>query len=230
MAEQTYALAKSGVYGQANGAYADALSAIPDSGVSRWEYEQDVTDSWGDNDGTDNTSAGYTTDAEVGSYAKSFDGSDDYVTVPELTVFDGSFSLAGWMYFDDVSSDASLATGDKDTGGGGMPWALWWDPGSDAWRIFDGSSSVYSSSTASTGIWYHLCWTHDGSTSTLYVDATDEGSGSLSPSASGTTDIIGAADTSAKLIDGALDDIRLYDKELTSTEVENLYNTGSIDG
>jgi len=35
----------------------DALEAIPDSGVSRWEFEQDVTDSWGNNDGIDNTSA-----------------------------------------------------------------------------------------------------------------------------------------------------------------------------
>jgi len=30
--------------------------------------------------------------------------------------------------------------------------------------------------------------------------------------------------------DGYIDDLRIYDKELSNTEVSNLYNTGIIDG
>jgi len=41
MADQTYALAQDGVYGQSNGRYVDALDAIPDSGL---EHHYDATE------------------------------------------------------------------------------------------------------------------------------------------------------------------------------------------
>ena len=84
-------------------------TAIPDSGISRYEFEQDVTDSWGDNDGTDNTSAGYTTDAAVGSYAKSFDGVDDVVPLGNNAIDPTrtNLSVSIWANKDDTS-DATL--------------------------------------------------------------------------------------------------------------------------
>src|SRR6056297_552490 len=57
---------------------------IPDSGIAQYEWEQDVTDSWNGYDGTDNTSAGYSTDNQEGTYSKAFDGTDDYVNIGDV--------------------------------------------------------------------------------------------------------------------------------------------------
>jgi len=219
---------------QAHGAL--ELNAIPDSGVSRWEFEQDVTDSWGSNDGTNN-GATFTTDAKVGSYALDFDGTNDTVNVPDdpsLNFADGEeFSLSMWVKPASTSEIYTLFDKRADAG-----YRFKLNAGEVEFIITDGSSfnsnSTSSTPVSSANVWYHLVGTWDGdSISEIYVDG-----GSISTSTTSLGDLSDSADlnlgvrnsTPDQYLDGTLDDPRIYSKELTGTEVSNLYNTGSIDG
>jgi hypothetical protein len=202
----------------------------PESGVARWTFEgsgSTATDAWGDNDGS--ISGGSRIEAG-GSQALTFDA-DGYVLIPELTVFDGSFTLAGWISISDLTHDGALATGDKSEQGGQMPWALWYDKSDNhRFRAFDGSNSVYSETQPAEGAWYHVVWTHDGTASALYVDGTKEGSGTMDPAASGAQDILasGQAPVDSKALPGRIDDVRVYSRALSADEVGALYSGGSI--
>lgn len=209
---------------------ADGGAAAPSSGVARYEFEQDVTDSWGDNDATDNTSAGYTTDAAVGSYAKSFDGTDDHVACSS-SVIDSTVahSVTFWVYFDNLTFSRQINTNDNDNGlrvginGSDNFYYELEDSGS-----IDGTTI---SSSPATGQWLFVACTFDGSTMVAYLDGSQQDSQSSSGSGSDPFDLtIGAYEGGSDVTDGNIDDVRIYDKALSSTEVSNLYNNGSIDG
>ena len=234
MADQTYALAQDGVYAQSSGVFVD--SVIPDSGVARWEFEQDVTDSWYSNDGTDNTSAGYTTDATQGSYAKSFDGVDDDV------VFDHDLSLttysaAVWIKTSVAQVQPFISRRDVDGGptknygimsnSDGAPAANHYDVDNSTWQRTDATTNI------ADGSWHHLVATYDGSDIVIYVDGNSEGStaaGTPYTDSTQATRLGYEAGITNEYFEGDADDSRLYDKALTDTEVSNLYNTGSISG
>jgi len=84
MAEQTYALAANGVYGQANGVYQDALSTIPDSGLLHnydWSDDATTTSTVPDLAGSTDLTGSFTSlnDTINGVQAGEFDGTDDNV-------------------------------------------------------------------------------------------------------------------------------------------------------
>lgn len=210
-------------------------SAIPDGGVSRWEFEQDVTDSWGANDGTDNTSAGYSANASIGNYAKEFDGSDDYVALPS-SVSDPiqdttEWTVSGWVYSDNYDSGAAhwLAFGDGaqlelKTNQDGPELRATTNDGSNFFDLYG--------PTPSNGVYYMFTVTYNPSGQwKLYIDATEEASDSAPDMQDfGSSNRIGSKFDNRNYYQGLVDDIRIYEKTLTATEVSNLYNTGSISG
>ena len=91
------------------------------------------------------------------------------------------------------------------------------------------ASGLLNTSSVSNNVWHHVAVTYNGNNSaTIYVDGTAEVTDSFEVFTS--TDpglIFGATDTGANQYDGELDDVRFYDGELSSTQVNNLYNTGN---
>lgn len=73
-----------------------------------------------------------------------------------------------------------------------------------------------------TNTWYHVAGTYDGSTMRLYLNGTEQD----------TLDIAGAADSggwirlshssNTEALDGLLDDVRIYDRALSPTEISDL--------
>jgi len=84
------------------------------------------------------------------------------------------------------------------------------------------------STTLQTGVWYHVAATWDGATVSIYVDGVIDAKPS---SRSGT---IGAdnravyigGQPNGDLLDGALDDVRLYSRALADGDIVELYNLG----
>ena len=214
------------------------FSAIPASGVSRWEFEQDFTDSWGTNDGANN-GATFTTTAEVGTYAAAFDGAS-YVDFGAFGDGLDEFSVGAWIRPDALAVDMPILMRD----GGGIRndrhWALRIDDASGTIGMvaFDASNNqitAMSSGTVSTGSLVHVAGTVGGTTATVYISGSADGSDSNAS--------YGAQPTSAETVkaggdnvggydfyDGIIDDPRFYNKELTATEVSNWQSTGSISG
>lgn len=211
------------------------FDVIPDSGVARWEFEQDVTDSWGGNDGTDNTSAGYTTSAPVGSYAKVFDGVDDYVGVGANWTFGGGqdFTVSAWINTDTLQNQAILKFGD---GWGDGLWQLGINDNGGTEELRYNANDISSNivnSNLTDGTDHHVVAAHtDNMESRLYIDGTRQNTvpiGSM-VDASATLRIGAWGPSNGRYCDGVIDDPRIYSKSLSDTEVSNLYQTGSISG
>jgi len=218
------------------------FSAIPDSGVMRLTFDNADTsgstaiDSFNNNDASINgatTGVAGANDTYTTNEAYSFDGNNDFVESNSPT-FDESFynsahSVAGWI--NTTSSASSIIFGIFDSSTNDRERAI--NTGNLTINRF--TTGVSGSTTIDDGNWHHVVYTYSGDGSgdmTGYVDGSQDVTATETGSFSaGTQDsiYIGANGLeSQQFVSGDLDDIRVYDKELTSTEVNSLYNTGSI--
>jgi hypothetical protein len=94
--------------------------------------------------------------------------------------------------------------------------------------------SAYTNTVFTIGKWYHLVCTYDGSKSenglTIYVNGVDDTTGNyMYGSYTGMTNtatslLIGSADTGVQWwFDGCIDDVMIYRRELTASEIEKHY-------
>lgn len=216
-------------------------SAIPGSAVSRWTFDDADTsgstaiDVWGGNDGTIN---GATTGVSgVYKQAYSFDGTDDSVDVgsPVIGTTNTTFTAAVWVKFATLQDGYTISEW-----GSNNAWAISYRSGPSAldYRIQESGGTQreiqYPDSNFATGSWHLVGLIADGGSAEFRgkFDTTDVGTNS---NWDGTIDndvnlTFGSTAHGYNLLDGDLDDPRLYDKALTDTEWNNLYNTGSIDG
>lgn len=213
------------------------VSVIPDSGVARWEYEQDLTDSWNGYDGTANGDPQFTTTAQEGSYARDYDGTDDYDNFGNVTEPSGAseFSIVGWFRPASTGSNFRLImkkSGSADVGAIGFNLD---DSGAIRFACGDGSTNNnVTGSTLSASTWYHIAGIFNSGAQTLYLDGSVDGSadvlGSSLESSTGDVTVGGPDSGGFTYYDGIADHTDLYSKALTQTEVQNHRDTGSING
>jgi len=179
MAEQTYALSQSGVYGLANGAYADALSAIPDSVDNQWPLDEGSgttqTDNVGSIDATMNGST-WVFDADaVGDYVVSYDGADDYDELASNPryVYNGDFTITAYIVIDDASANLTIF-GDQD-GDNAEGFRFRVNSGNLGW-VIEGVESASHSTSLSTGTVYFASarWDDSAGEITLGIDGSYE--------------------------------------------------------
>ena len=92
--------------------------------------------------------------------------------------------------------------------------------------------SCISTTTVSTGTFYHVAVTYDGTTLRLYIDGSEEASDATSSGTLNTnsvTEYIGRLDSSitAQDWDGKVDECGVWNRALGSSEVSDLYNSGN---
>lgn len=210
----------------------DASSGSP-SPSHRYAFDgSSATDSAGSADGTINGSPTTGVGGKDGS-AWSFDGSDDYVTVADgdITVAP-QFTVAVWINtsaFDSTAQTYVLSKFDWDNKTGTQ---LIDDGQHDSEMVFrvlgDGgyTDARFPRSDVNDDTWHHVVGTFDGDTVRIYLDGTEQAatSGASKDQSSATMGIAGSGGGSY-LLAGSLDDVRVYDQALTSTEVQNLYDS-----
>lgn len=194
-------------------------------------------------------------DGRTGKYSSSLalDGSDDYVGVPDNDVFSFGnasssrpFTLSAWIKANNWSQNVILAKSDHTTGNQKREY-LMFVTGEDylVLNLYDETTDGYigqtSNVTVPTGTWQHLLATYDGSATSagikLYLDgelvsSTAGSSGSftaLNNTASAL--MIGAnidsTGNNANRFWGQIDDVRIYNYELTAQQIKLLYNENS---
>ena len=91
--------------------------------------------------------------------------------------------------------------------------------------------------TASTGQWYHLAYTGDGSTARLYVDGAEVDSEPLALTTTNTWNqplnlgrYFTGTSTAGGHLDGRMDDVRVYNRKLTQAEITHLATSRGIEG
>ena len=211
----------------------------------------EVRDETGMNHGTAENGATTTSDAKYGR-AGLFDGINDYVKVPDSDSLDitDAITIELWTKIDDAGSDIwpnqywiSRGTGAYDEAPNNTYLFYIINGGDDptgykdyiVFSLSDGSSfySTYVSSELRMNAfdpnkWYHLVATWDGTTIKIYkngvhiVDADRSFSGSINSLSANLN--IGRHTDGTRYFDGRIDELRIWERALSPTEIEILYN------
>lgn len=208
---------------------------MPSSGVAFYKFEQDAADSWNRNGMTANGSVSYVTDSKQGTYATDLDGSDDYFTYSgNYGLFDGSksFTIATWFKIDQIQRQGIFCPGAENeiflTFGNAVSTDVL-----TIRRAVNGSNygNPVSTTISNTDQWYHAVVKYDSSEGwELYINGSSVdtgGSGSENIDSSSNANYVGSTNGNYTF-DGKLDELKIYSKALSDTEVSNLYSNGSI--
>jgi len=170
--------------------------------------------------------------------ALAFDGTDDYVTMGSPTTLDNlsALSYCAWIYPRTQGESLSGMIVTKTTGFDAIKTlALADNVGVNFRAKIECSSEDMSISTAVNTItlnaWQHVVLTFDGTTGILYKNAVNIGSDTAvgTPFSDASNDfIIGNIADGSRTFDGFIDDVRVYNRALSASEVLFLYHNSRI--
>jgi parallel beta-helix repeat protein len=192
--------------------------------VSYWKLDGDGNDSAGDNDGT--IYGAIPTTGQIGG-ALSFDG-DDYVQVADDDSLDisNNITISAWINPSNISSIRMIVSKYKDYAG--MSYLLELRDEKLHFMLRD-VGSLFGTQVFSTGIWYLVAATYDGSQMITYIngelDNEQAASGTI-PITTQELNIGRQADNNLWPFEGLIDEVRIYDRGLSAEEIEAMYEAG----
>lgn len=195
--------------------------AVSGSLLAHYAFEGNANDSAGSNNGSTTGSPAYTT-GQIGQ-AIDLDGANDYVTLPSGVASSADITIAAWVNWD-----------------GGGDWQRIFDFGNDTdsylfltpatggemrFAITTGSNTeeqLLATDSLPTGEWHHVAVTLDGNTGVMYIDGAPRVAGQilLNPSdINPVNNYIGQSQWPDPLFNGRIDDFRIYDYALSSSQI-----------
>jgi hypothetical protein len=168
-----------------------------------------------------------------------FDGVNEYITMGDVLGFeyDEPFSVSCWFKSTSTTTRHMVSKTDGSSG-----WLLTLAVGQVRWKLVSSSGGsscgIITTPTYNDGAWHHVVATYsastpgsvadmavyiDGSLATTTTESDPLGSNTIANSAS--FNVSGRTDGSA-LFPGSIDDVTVYDRELTLDEVQEIYNGG----
>ena len=214
--------------------------------VGYWRLDENSGTTTGDSSGNGITSQTFTgqTTWTTGKFGPSltFDGTDDVVRFTEVAPVDlgattDSYSISAWINTTTfVGFEAAIAM-KNDSSSGAYPYFLNLNNGSDAcFKLSDGTNTPTAcyAPNVNDGVWHHIVGVRDvtGDKVFIYVDGIQ--AGSVTDTTTATTanndDVsLGNGGSAAYgLYDytGKIDDVRIYNRAMSSAEIEKLYSWG----
>ncbi|MGA2241282.1 MAG: LamG-like jellyroll fold domain-containing protein [Verrucomicrobiota bacterium] len=205
----------------------------PSGLIGWWPAETNANDSIGGNNGTLVNGAGFAT-GEVGQ-AFSFDGASSYVSIPDspsLDTFVSSITIEAWIKVNQTTANSN--------------WKGIVTKGNSSWRLqgragaktvvfsatgVSPNGDLYGSRNVNDSQWHHVAGVYDGTNMFLYVDGTLDVSqlatGSIAqnnyPMCVGQT-----ANSSGYFFNGLIDEVSIYNRALTVSEIQSIYAAGSV--
>jgi hypothetical protein len=164
--------------------------------------------------------SGTTVPGKLGQ-ALSWDGVDDYA---EKISFSGlpssAITVSAWIKLDAHKNWNRVLNHEWVNNG----WVLFTDASGNATFGVGQAGAQYNATKAglAVGSWYHLVGVYDGSNVRIYVNGQE---GTPHAKSGLILDNVGNVDIGWAL-NGAIDDVRIYNKALTASEVRRLYNVG----
>jgi hypothetical protein len=204
--------------------------AAPPSGlVSWWGGDNDTLDMVGTNNGTLQGNATYAA-GKVGQ-AFSFDGSGDYVSIPNDLSLNptAAITVDAWVFSDNASYAPLIVK--KAGSNSGYSLELSTDSSKVNFYVYIGSSWVGSpQANLPKGIWTHVAGVYDGSGVGLYVNGQFIGStartGAITPSAS-ELNIGRDPSDPTRFFKGLIDEVEIFNRALSTSKIAAIYNAGS---
>ena len=204
--------------------------------VAYWSFDEGYASTTYDRIGTNNGTLVSNTTWVDGKFGKalSFDGTDDYVNVADNSIFSPSaLTLSAWIKMNTLGSQDIIV------GKGSEYWIGYnfTDINCTANRFGFGVYASASWTCASglnqptAGQWSHLIGVHDGSNIYLYVNGVKESGPIAKSSVTDQTYTFGIGSFSSGpttyATNAVIDEVKFYNRALTSTEITALYAAGS---
>jgi hypothetical protein len=167
----------------------------------------------------------------------SFNGVNQVVGVPDAASLDptNAITLESWVYATAYSANDGVAVFGKDNPYGSRQYLVGMGKSGSSW-IFrahiglpDGLHYFDGSTTVQTQTWYHVAMTYDGSYLKLYVNGSLDGSASLSGAITTSSEklLIGGSVPGPWDLNGLVDELSVYNRALSQTEIQTIYNAGA---
>lgn len=183
------------------------------------------------NDGTYNGPTLAAVDAADPAWldAPSFDGVNDWVGAPALSLTNSSLTMSAWVRFNVVPVGVVIISVFSGAGGAGEKASLVADGNSKFRLTFGTGSGLSGTTTIQANVWYHVAGTYTSGTDTsvIYVNGVSEGSNAAGPmtqTASGTDlgrDVTG-------YLNGSLDEVIVWNVPLGGTDIETVADTSGL--
>ncbi|MGZ8633867.1 MAG: LamG domain-containing protein, partial [Solirubrobacteraceae bacterium] len=197
--------------------------------IGAWGFDETTGTTAGDASGRNNTGtitgATRSTAGKFGG-ALSFNGTSNWVTVPDADVLDLTTGMTMEAWVRPTATGALWRTVMLKEQPGSLIYALYAGDaaGRPAMDIFTTADLGFSGTTATPlNAWTHLAATYDGTTQRLYVNgvqvATRATTGSIRAS-TGVLRIGGNNSWANEWFAGLIDEVRLYNKALTAAEIQ----------
>ncbi len=166
-------------------------------------------------------------------YAAQFNGASSIVAIPNtgtLNGMSGTGVISVWVRTSSPAADqVAFSTWDNTPDGFGVRIQA-----GDPAIIANGATSVASATAINNGNWHNLIgvWTGSNSLALLYVDGKLANTGSMTFSASGLDNVIGAWCTGAngtscaQNFNGMISNLQVYNTSFSSNDVTTLYDEG----
>jgi hypothetical protein len=200
--------------------------------VSYWPMDETSGTTVEDVKGNNNGTATGTTIVD-GKYrkARSFNGSSDYVEVPDDASLDitDTITITAWVKWNTFKDYGTIL--DKGTGGSASTfnYGLWSYSSSNSYLrgwIGNGTSSqsIPLQSSLNTNQWYHVVFKFDGSYLYLYINGSENNKIAQTLTPATNTEPVRIS-KSSYVLDGLIDEVLIFNTALTQTQINTLYNT-----
>ncbi len=160
------------------------------------------------------------------SYSGQFDGSGDFISAPTISELNApsAFSTSCWFRPQGTPSNYAILTGGSSSSN------RFYIQLQTSTNIRYGNGSAFDDftiSSVSNSTWYHLATVHDGTSLEVFLDGTSVGTATVNAPQSGygTDFTIGAyrvAGASTAFFNGYLDELSIFDRALTTTEIDDI--------
>ncbi len=155
--------------------------------------------------------------------AYSFDGTNDYVRIPhsESLNITGDLTIGAWIRTG--SAGRIIFSNMQETSPHyGYSLRVSWDGNL---QFMAGDKILLGDTPVNTDRWTHVAATLSGQTATIYIDGVPNVTGTVGiPTSSWLDETIGASDTPYYFWNGSMDEVRVYNRALSSAEIGELYS------
>ena len=154
-----------------------------------------------------------------------FDGVDDYITTSfSLNPSTSNFTASVWVYLNAAAASKSIIQ-QLNGVGTGRTW-LGINSGSLQFGSFLGGTDTLTGTVPNAGQWYHLAITNSSGTLTIYLNGVSVVSAARTIESSTGVLEFATSKGHTNFLSGLLDDVRIYNRALTTQEINDLYVSG----
>ena len=174
----------------------------------------------------------------------SLDGVDDFVDMGNVLNFErlDTFSISAWVKKND-NGGGMIIVAKQETSGNLRGYMFYFDSANNLKFSLRRQNQNYnrlivtSNNSISSGIWSHVLVTYDGSSTeagfNFYINGADAGSNGSGSTLGGGVSLattiplqIGSRNSSFNFLDGRIDEVSIFNTELSASDVTSIYNSG----